>query len=60
MQNIEQALEVKVKKYEILDLGRVLPFIIGSLGSWPISNDLVKSSLKNSLKYDTFYFLLLI
>ena len=32
VQNIEQAHEVKVKKYE--DLGTVLPFIIGYLGSW--------------------------
>ena len=43
-QNSEQAHEVKVRKNE--DLGTVLPFIIGSLGSWPISNDLIKSSLK--------------
>ena len=35
--NIEQAHEVKVKKYE--DLGTVLPFIISYLGSWYISND---------------------
>ena len=34
----------KVKKYE--DRGTILPFIIGSLGSWPISNDLIKFSLK--------------
>ena len=39
VQNIEQAHEIKVKKYE--DLGTVLPFIIGFLNLWPIYIELI-------------------
>ena len=51
--NLEKAYNRKIGKYQ--DFGKILPLVVGSLGSWPSSNDDIRSFLGiNGRKWGTF------
>lgn len=45
-ENLDAAFNRKIEKYQ--SFGKILPLVVGSLGSWPLSNDDIKSFLSIS------------
>ena len=41
--NVSESAQRKISKYS--ELGLVIPFVVGTLGSWPVANDILKEEL---------------